>query len=58
MKNLPSSLGSKAYGDFDITNQFNHVFWFGDLNYRVDEDHNVRFRIVSTHDDGVAMYVS
>ncbi|XP_031564275.1 phosphatidylinositol 3,4,5-trisphosphate 5-phosphatase 2-like isoform X3 [Actinia tenebrosa] len=28
------NLGQKNV--FDLTNQFNHVFWFGDLNYRID----------------------
>ncbi|PFX25060.1 phosphatidylinositol 3,4,5-trisphosphate 5-phosphatase 2-like [Stylophora pistillata] len=28
------NLGQK--GVFDITHQFHHVFWFGDLNYRID----------------------
>ena len=26
------------WGNFDITNQFHHVFWLGDLNYRVQKD--------------------
>ncbi|XP_078379073.1 phosphatidylinositol 3,4,5-trisphosphate 5-phosphatase 2A-like isoform X2 [Oculina patagonica] len=30
------NLGQK--GVFGITHQFHHVFWFGDLNYRVDLD--------------------
>ncbi|XP_067948366.1 phosphatidylinositol 3,4,5-trisphosphate 5-phosphatase 2-like [Watersipora subatra] len=38
LKVLANSIGSKAYSDFDITNQFNHFFVFGDLNYRVDGD--------------------
>ncbi|XP_048587954.1 phosphatidylinositol 3,4,5-trisphosphate 5-phosphatase 2A isoform X2 [Nematostella vectensis] len=28
------NLGQKNV--FDLTNQFHHVFWFGDLNYRID----------------------
>ena len=36
MKNLASSIGSKTFSDFDVTNQFNHVFCLGDLNYRVE----------------------
>lgn len=27
------NLGQKSV--FDLTNQFHHVFWFGDLNYRI-----------------------
>mmetsp|Transcript_28320 Transcript_28320/g.84785 ORF Transcript_28320/g.84785 Transcript_28320/m.84785 type:complete len:987 (-) Transcript_28320:101-3061(-) len=29
-------LGDKKLSMFDVTNQFHHVFWFGDLNYRVN----------------------
>ncbi|XP_014667322.1 PREDICTED: phosphatidylinositol 3,4,5-trisphosphate 5-phosphatase 2A-like [Priapulus caudatus] len=29
-------LGDKSLNMFDLTNQFHHVFFFGDLNYRVD----------------------
>ncbi|CAE1280019.1 SHIP2 [Acanthosepion pharaonis] len=32
------SLGQKHLNVFDVTNQFHHVFWFGDLNYRVEEN--------------------
>ncbi|KAK3697934.1 hypothetical protein QZH41_013014 [Actinostola sp. cb2023] len=32
------NLGQKSV--FDLTNQFNHVFWFGDLNYRIDMEVN------------------
>ena len=28
------ALGQKSV--FDITHQFHHLFWFGDLNYRTD----------------------
>lgn len=38
IKGLTMSLGQKHLGNFDITNQFHHVFWLGDLNYRVQED--------------------
>ena len=34
------NLGQK--GVFGITHQFHHVFWFGDLNYRIDLDVKVR----------------
>lgn len=32
------SLGQKHLDLFDVTNQFHHVFWFGDLNYRVEDN--------------------
>ena len=38
IKGLTMSLGQKHLGNFDITNQFHHVFWLGDLNYRVQEN--------------------
>lgn len=31
-----SNLKQKKFGQFDLTNQFTHLFFFGDLNYRVD----------------------
>ena len=31
MNNLGSQLGER---DFDLTTQFHHVIWCGDLNYR------------------------
>ena len=31
-----SSLKQKKLSQFDLTNQFTHLFFFGDLNYRVD----------------------
>ncbi|KAL3848064.1 hypothetical protein ACJMK2_018947 [Sinanodonta woodiana] len=31
------SLGQKHLDLFDVTNQFHHVFWLGDLNYRTEE---------------------
>lgn len=31
-------------GVFGITHQFHHVFWFGDLNYRIDLDVEVSLR--------------
>lgn len=30
------NLGEKKLTPFDITNQFTHLFWLGDLNYRVE----------------------
>ncbi|TRY97950.1 hypothetical protein DNTS_000282 [Danionella cerebrum] len=32
------SLGEKQLGAFDISLRFNHLFWCGDLNYRLDLD--------------------
>ncbi|XP_041918880.1 LOW QUALITY PROTEIN: phosphatidylinositol 3,4,5-trisphosphate 5-phosphatase 2A [Alosa sapidissima] len=32
------SLGDKQLGSFDISLKFTHLFWFGDLNYRLDMD--------------------
>ncbi|XP_010288809.1 PREDICTED: phosphatidylinositol 3,4,5-trisphosphate 5-phosphatase 2, partial [Phaethon lepturus] len=31
-------LGDKQLGAFDLTLRFTHLFWFGDLNYRLDMD--------------------
>jgi len=42
IKGLTMSLGQKHLSLFDITNQFHHVFWLGDLNYRLEEDVQVR----------------
>lgn len=44
------SLGQKHLGNFDITNQFHHVFWLGDLNYRVQEDIQVSGTLSSKND--------
>ena len=33
------NLGHKSA--YDLTNQFHHVFWFGDLNYRIDMQYEV-----------------
>ncbi|XP_067853325.1 phosphatidylinositol 3,4,5-trisphosphate 5-phosphatase 2-like isoform X1 [Heptranchias perlo] len=33
-----SSLGDKQLSSFDIALRFTHIFWFGDLNYRLDMD--------------------
>ena len=30
------ALKHKRLNQFDLTNQFHHLFFFGDLNYRVD----------------------
>ncbi len=32
------SLGEKQLGAFDISLRFTHLFWCGDLNYRLDLD--------------------
>ena len=29
-------LGQRGLQQFDLTSQFHHVFWFGDLNYRLE----------------------
>lgn len=31
-----SNLKQRKLSQFDLTNQFTHLFFFGDLNYRVD----------------------
>ncbi|XP_064015071.1 phosphatidylinositol 3,4,5-trisphosphate 5-phosphatase 2-like [Pogoniulus pusillus] len=31
-------LGDKQLGGFDLTLRFTHLFWFGDLNYRLEMD--------------------
>lgn len=36
------ALGDKQLGAFDLTLRFTHLFWFGDLNYRLDMDMQVR----------------
>lgn len=36
-------LGDKRLGAFDLTLRFTHLFWFGDLNYRLDMDVQVGF---------------
>lgn len=36
------SLGDRQLGAFDISLRFTHLFWFGDLNYRLDMDIQVR----------------
>lgn len=30
------NLGDKKVNPFDITHRFTHLFWLGDLNYRVE----------------------
>ncbi|NXU69507.1 SHP2A phosphatase, partial [Horornis vulcanius] len=32
------ALGDKRLGGFDLTLRFTHLFWFGDLNYRLEMD--------------------
>ena len=36
------TLGQKDLNAFDLTKQFHHVFWYGDLNYRLRGDAQVR----------------
>lgn len=36
------SLGDRQLSAFDISLRFTHLFWFGDLNYRLDMDIQVR----------------
>ncbi|XP_060553619.1 phosphatidylinositol 3,4,5-trisphosphate 5-phosphatase 2-like isoform X2 [Ruditapes philippinarum] len=50
MKNLTINLGQKHLNLFDITSQFHHVFWLGDLNYRVEEDIQVLLHKVQEKD--------
>lgn len=44
------SVGQK--GVFGITHQFHHVFWFGDLNYRIDLDVQEVLGAVKHHNYG------
>lgn len=41
------NLGDKKISPFDITNQFTHLFWLGDLNYRVEMQSTVSSAAVS-----------
>lgn len=36
------SLGDRQLNAFDISLRFTHLFWFGDLNYRLDMDIQVQ----------------
>ena len=36
------SLGDRQLSAFDISLRFTHLFWFGDLNYRLDMDIQVQ----------------
>ena len=36
LKGLVGLKQKKQLSTFDLTLQFHHLFWFGDLNYRVD----------------------
>ena len=38
------ALGDKKLSPFNITHRFTHLFWLGDLNYRVDLPTWVRSR--------------
>lgn len=36
------TLGDKKLSPFNITHRFTHLFWLGDLNYRVEQPPMVR----------------
>lgn len=36
------SLGDKKLSPFDITHRFTHLFWLGDMNYRIDSPVTVK----------------
>ncbi|XP_052218774.1 phosphatidylinositol 3,4,5-trisphosphate 5-phosphatase 2A-like isoform X2 [Dreissena polymorpha] len=55
VKNLTLNLGQKHLSLFDITSQFQHVFWLGDLNYRIEEDIKMILRKVHEKDIGFLM---
>lgn len=40
------SLGDKQLFAFDISLRFTHLFWCGDLNYRLDLDVQVRLTLL------------
>ncbi|XP_028400181.1 phosphatidylinositol 3,4,5-trisphosphate 5-phosphatase 2A-like isoform X2 [Dendronephthya gigantea] len=42
------NLGHKSA--YDLTNQFHHVFWFGDLNYRIDLEYEEIMKAISSMD--------
>ncbi|NWW74980.1 SHIP2 phosphatase, partial [Climacteris rufus] len=46
------ALGDKRLGGFDLTLRFTHLFWFGDLNYRLDMDVQVGPRRCHPGDGG------
>lgn len=48
------SLGDKQLSSFDISLRFTHLFWLGDLNYRLDMDIQVRQNPdTHVHSDGM-----
>lgn len=49
------SLGDKQLNSFDISLRFTHLFWFGDLNYRLDMDIQVN---APTHKYTIFIYYS
>ncbi|KAH3722035.1 hypothetical protein DPMN_064984 [Dreissena polymorpha] len=55
VKNLTLNLGQKHLSLFDITSQFQHVFWLGDLNYPIEEDIKMILRKVHEKDIGFLM---
>lgn len=48
------SLGDKQLNSFDISLRFTHLFWLGDLNYRLDMDIQV-IQKTHTHTQGDKM---
>ncbi|XP_064638229.1 phosphatidylinositol 3,4,5-trisphosphate 5-phosphatase 2-like isoform X2 [Lineus longissimus] len=44
------SLGNKQLNLFDMTKQFHHLFWLGDLNYRLDEKVDVILKKIQEKD--------
>lgn len=47
------SLGDKQLSSFDISLRFTHLFWLGDLNYRLDMD----IQVTRTHTHSVQVCV-
>lgn len=42
------NLGDKKLNPFDITHRFTHLFWLGDLNYRVEFPSTVSCKVCSS----------
>lgn len=43
------TLGDKKLSPFNITHRFTHLFWLGDLNYRVEQPPTVRETLQGQH---------
>lgn len=43
------TLGDKKLSPFNITHRFTHLFWLGDLNYRVEQPPMVRDTLQGQH---------